>query len=67
MSELKPCPFCGSDAELVVEQDHHGEFFKLGCSMENCCGHWAYYTESVDDTPIADAIAAWNRRAKEDV
>ena len=71
MSEtLKPCPFCGSPAELETDNDHHGEWFNLGCSRhwgsvpdpdDGCPGGRLWYTE--DPEGMARAIAAWNRRA----
>ena len=61
--ELKPCPFCGGEAELIIDNDHHGEFFQLGCKDKECLGHWAYYTESIAETPVSEAIAHWNTRA----
>jgi len=72
MSELKPCPFCGSPAKLEKDSDHHGEFFSLGCSRlrqkdseRNCIGSWLFYTESVTETSIDEAIAMWNSRPAE--
>ena len=69
---LAPCPFCGSEAELERDSDHHGEWFNLGCSRhwgkqrdpspENTCiAGRMFYTET--DRSEADAIAAWNTRA----
>jgi len=59
----KPCPFCGSPAELVEESDHHGGYFKLGCPQQECPGHWAFYTEPIED--LAAALSKWNTRAGE--
>lgn len=61
--ELLPCPFCGGEARLIKESDHHGEFYELGCKDVSCLGHWAYYTESPLQTPILVAINKWNTRA----
>lgn len=68
---LKPCPFCGSSAELEYGSDHHGEWFNLGCSQhwgradpeQACIAGRLYYTEA--EVPLNQAIAAWNRRADE--
>lgn len=67
---LKPCPFCGSAAELVRDNDHHGEWFNLGCSQhwgrvdpdEACPAGRMWYT--AEPAEEAKAIAAWNRRAE---
>ena len=49
--ELKPCPFCGEEAELVVAMG----FYKVRCSY--CSG------SSTISTDEAEAISYWNRRA----
>lgn len=49
--ELKPCPFCGEAAELVVVMG----FYKVRCSY--CSG------SSTIATDEAEAISYWNRRA----
>ena len=53
--ELKPCPFCGGEAELM--HDHDGTWFvicgeRCGVSPATCC-----YEKR------EDAVSAWNRRA----
>jgi hypothetical protein len=68
---LKPCPFCGSPAELEEDSDHHGGWFNLGCSKhwgksgiepENACpGGRIWYTE--DPEGKSRAIQSWNTRA----
>jgi Lar family restriction alleviation protein len=63
MPELKPCPFCGGEAALVVEGDHHGEFYSLGCKDKECYGHHVEYTQTEDWMPKAKAIERWNSRA----
>lgn len=50
--EIKPCPFCGGEAE-VIESDHSGTFF---CWCDSCETRGNYY-----DTG-AEAIEAWNKR-----
>lgn len=60
MSELKPCPFCGGEANVI---DHHNDdgSVSVGCNNDTCLGFsglgWLYKTE-------AEAIAAWNTRAE---
>ncbi|WP_422028085.1 Lar family restriction alleviation protein [Roseovarius sp.] len=72
MSEqLKPCPFCGDPAELETDNDHHGEWFNLGCQNhwgqldpdDACIGGRLFYTE--DMSQMEAAITAWNTRTIE--
>lgn len=68
VSELMPCPFCGGEAELERDNDHHGEWFNLGCARnwnrmgpdQSCPGGYIWYTAGPEEE--AAAIAAWNRR-----
>jgi Lar family restriction alleviation protein len=58
VSELKPCPFCGSLNVHVLEEYHFANVFKpVVCRTCGC------RTESVRDEQ--KAIEAWNRRAEE--
>lgn len=67
--ELLPCPFCGSAAEIERGNDHHGEWFNLGCSCHwgnvepdsACSAGRMWYTAEPEDEP--KAIATWNTRA----
>jgi Lar family restriction alleviation protein len=55
--ELKPCPFCGGEAEAtnyVVE---------AAVSCTQCRASIVREHGQYDDTGCAKAIAAWNRRA----
>ena len=61
--DLEHCPFCGSEAELYIETDHHGEFFNLGCSVDDCIGHWAFYTQSTKEISVEEGVNIWNTRA----
>ncbi|WP_088925853.1 Lar family restriction alleviation protein [Burkholderia multivorans] len=51
MSELKPCPFCGSDSVFML-----GGSYCVQCGNCGAEGPWN------DDDPKV-AIDAWNRRA----
>lgn len=58
-NELKPCPFCGSTAEIRTQPKY--DDFWVECAMRN--GHcpvmpatWRYKTEE-------EAINAWETRA----
>ena len=55
MSELKPCPMCGGNGNLI-SADGRARFHVQCASMDCRCRTLAY----VD---VDDAIAAWNRRA----
>ena len=59
MSELKPCPFCGKEAELIDCEVRPRWFVK--CSNKYCGAEQGYtYVDK------KSAIKAWNRR-KDDV
>lgn len=68
--ELRPCPFCGAPAELEHDNDHHGEWFNLGCSRhwdrvdndEHCPAGRLWYT--AEPSEEAEAIRRWNTRAE---
>lgn len=59
MSELKPCPFCGSEANMLGDYDYSN--YHANCTNDECGCYWVacYETEQ-------EAIEAWNRRAYED-
>lgn len=61
--KLKPCPFCGGEAKLVLEFQYLGimhvkELFYARCSE---CGTRVSGSTFWDSEE--EAIAAWNRRA----
>lgn len=60
ITKLKPCPFCGSNAEIIVAHGvkTKGEKLPLAivCSNRDCAVNMGnYYGKD-------NAIAAWNRR-----
>lgn len=70
MSELKPCPFCGSEAKTKRDDDGNG----LIIYCPTCSKDWNLKEESPGERWASDfygwgredddaVIAAWNRRA----
>ena len=71
MSELKPCPFCGSENVFLVD-------FSKGEQSDECNGNWAVVHNSRDEDLgcilagthgrfyqfKSKCIEAWNRRVK---
>ena len=55
--KLKPCPFCGGEAEIMEYSDR----FQCGCKDEDCIA-W------VEEMPVyltrSGAIKDWNNRAE---
>lgn len=62
MSELKPCPFCGSEAELVY-YGLNGNFKVIQCSV---CGARTRMFNSDIIKRGENVVEAWNKRAKDD-
>lgn len=60
--DLRHCPFCGKPAQCKVEEDHHGNFYSLGCSNSDCVAHEIYYAVPEEDLPMEQAAFNWNRR-----
>lgn len=58
MSELLPCPFCGSEAEVICNDI--GVF--IGCFHEDCPIGPATSTYADGYSTEAEAIKAWNTR-----
>ncbi len=73
MTELLPCPFCGSHAELREFKRDNGTRWKydgihgeIKCSNEDCfmgtalSGFW--FVEGEEGNELQDIITAWNTR-----
>jgi uncharacterized Zn finger protein len=61
-SELKPCKYCGGEAELVRVGDNK-EYLAYQCSK---CGNFHARRNEARRTPFA-ARRVWNRRATNDL
>ena len=58
--DLKPCPFCGGQAN-VIEHRFHGLDSSYGLQCKKCKAETYQFYESEEK-----AIKAWNRRAGEE-
>lgn len=57
--DLKPCPFCGGEADIEELAGGMGDCaFSVGCQKEHCFGYQSYARFSLR----SDAIKAWNIR-----
>lgn len=58
MNELKPCPFCGGEAEIICVPDYSRNacVWLVKCK-KSCCHQMPFQSEH-------DAVEAWNRRVK---
>ncbi len=59
--ELKLCPFCGSEAKILIS--HHGSqpIYSVCCKKVGC---FMYYGAMIYNNEKA-AISAWNQRVNE--
>lgn len=62
MEELKPCPFCGSEAKIKSFGDpmFNERYFAIVCSDDILCG--AYITFGFRSKTRRGTIKTWNRR-----
>lgn len=61
MIELKPCPFCGSAADII---DNGNGLFCVGCTGDDMCFGSVQHVTMIF---VSEETAAetWNRRATE--
>ena len=59
MTELKPCPFCGSEARVAELDAYIGGETYMMVSCPNC---WAH---TIPQKTEELAVAAWNGRVNE--
>lgn len=60
MIELKPCPFCGCEAELYCDREMGGSQYRIRCT--GCpadVGRFWFWRKK-------DAVRAWNRRTEDE-
>ena len=57
MGELKPCPFCGGEAEVQNDWSDIGKYYWVACT--ECSANTKDYEYNQDE-----AIETWNRRAE---
>lgn len=57
-SDLKPCPFCRSNEQIIVSGDSLGETYWVECGGCLCEGPWS-------KTKV-NAVEAWNNRTNTD-
>lgn len=68
MPEIKPCPFCGDEATVVVDcwckghdrLDYHVQVECKGCDAE--VGYQHYSLREDIREPMKRAIETWNKR-----
>jgi len=58
MSELRECPFCGSDR---VDYEWCDEFVEVGCRSCGCIGP-TVHGEDDEDTCLRRTFELWNTR-----
>ena len=68
MAELKPCPFCGAEAEIIDEREMcgHGEsVLVVYIECENCDARgpsYCHWDDGRKEWLISRAIKSWNMR-----
>lgn len=60
--ELKPCPFCGGEAELNKSFTNNWSAYVM-CS--DCSARTALFVQSIDWCANDEAVKAWNRRVSD--
>ncbi len=71
MTNLLPCPFCGSDARIYeyktplgMKFKYDGVYGEINCSKDGCCLYTNNSFGWVGDEDKLDMIKAWNTRVK---
>lgn len=68
MTELKPCPFCGSkDIKFsAFDAEDDSIIVCMMCRKCEACGPTVEPTPNDGDLEYKKAVRAWNRRAREE-
>lgn len=64
--ELKPCPFCGSTAEMTYFSDQlfgYAQYARVSCRV--CGAKGPKFPKSIEYSAVDKAAEGWNRRASE--
>lgn len=64
MIELKPCPFCGGEAELAHLKKHRHKVLGIYCPVYIRCKGCG--STSPVKVTVEEAIEQWNRRATDE-
>lgn len=65
-TELKPCPFCGGEAEIKEDSDTY--FFRAWCECKKChiqTRQWRVYTKKHDEKITSMLIDDCKRKLTE--
>lgn len=65
MTELKPCPFCGSkDIKFAVfDAEDGGTIACMMCKICEACGPTVDTRPDEGEAEYNDAVSAWNKRS----
>lgn len=58
--DIRPCPFCGSEPNVVCVNDRGEHSFYVECENKNCLVHPASFSNISKET----AIKIWNHRVE---
>ena len=69
MIKLKPCPFCGGEAELIVRGNDYIGYTQTEIKCKSCSTKqlhkWIKFKFDRDFV-VVNTVEAWNRRASDD-
>lgn len=59
--KLLPCPFCGGEAEIIINKSSQGQTSMIKCSKCSCRKSLLKHPTYEGDIE-SDAIESWNKR-----